>query len=295
MEIRHLKLVKAIVEDGSIANAIDKLHLTSSALSHQLKEAEFQLGTKIFHRVNKKLVLTEARKKVYDSANVILSEITRVNKEIKELVIGEKGLVRLSTECYTSYYWLPSLLKKFHNEFPNIDIKIIFEATHRPIEKLLQGQLDVAITNDPVKNEHIEYIELFRDEMVAVVSETHHWADKKYVTAEDFEDENLIIHSLPIESVTVFQKILTPAGVSPKNLTILPLTEAAIEMIKANMGVMVMAKWALKPYLQSNSIKTVKVTRGGLMRQQYVARLKKTNNQSYFDYFIRFLKEEIEF
>jgi LysR family transcriptional regulator for metE and metH len=283
------------VEEGSIAKAIDKLHLTPSALSHQLKEAEHQLGTKIFHRVNKRLLLTEAGQKVYDSAKVILQEINKVNLEVKSLVNGLTGSIRISTECYTSYYWLPSLLKKFYANYPKIEIKIVFEATHNPIEKLLDGQLDLAIVSETLQNETIEYLELFKDEMLAVVPENHPWTEKKYVIAEDFKDVNLIIHSEPLESVTVIQKVLFPAGIEPKNITVLPLTEAAIEMIKAEMGVMVIAKWALKPYLQANTIKTVKVTRNGLKRQQYIARLKNIHYPEYFNLFIKFLKEEIEF
>ncbi|MFZ6011398.1 MAG: LysR family transcriptional regulator [Bacteroidota bacterium] len=295
MEIRHLKLVKTIVEEGSIANAIEKLHLTASALSHQLKEAELQLGTRIFHRINKKLILTDAGQKIYESATLILRELDKVNKEIKDLIGGETGEIRISTECYTSYHWLPSLLRKFNNEFPNIEVKIVFEATHRPIQKLLQGQIDLAITSDPVLNDNIEYVELFQDEMVAVVPEFHTWTKKEFVTAEDFRHVNLLIHSEPLETVTIYQRVLQPASVKPSNITILPLTEACIEMVKADMGVVVMAKWALKPYLHQNGIRTVKVTQGGLYRTQYVSRLKNDQSPEYFDYFIKFLKEEIEF
>ena len=77
MEIRHLRLIKAIVEEGSITKAIDKLHLTQSALSHQLKEAEYQLGTKIFLRTNKKLILTKAGEKLYAIANEILDKLSQ--------------------------------------------------------------------------------------------------------------------------------------------------------------------------------------------------------------------------
>ncbi|NBC67082.1 MAG: LysR family transcriptional regulator [Bacteroidetes bacterium] len=64
MEIRYLKLVKAIVEEGSLTKASEKLFLTHSALSHQLKEIESQLETDLFYRINNKLVLTEAGKKM---------------------------------------------------------------------------------------------------------------------------------------------------------------------------------------------------------------------------------------
>ena len=294
LEIRHLKLVRAIVTEGSIANAIDKLHLTPSALSHQLREAEIQVGAKIFHRINKKLILTEIGEKILVTANNILAEMERIEKEIKQIIKGESGNIRLSTECYTSYHWLPGLLKKFNNEFPDINVKIAFEATHRPIQKLLQGEIDLAITSDPINNDRVEYIDLFRDEMVALVSDTHHWAAKSFVTAEDFATENLIIHSEPLDTVTVYQRVLAPAAVKPGHLTILPLTEASVEMVKAEMGVIVMAQWALKPYLINTNLKTVRVTAEGLHRQQYAAILK-NDHPEYFDYFIKFLREEILF
>ena len=294
MEIRYLKLVRAIVEEGSMANAIEKLHLTPSALSHQLREAELQLGTKIFHRVNKKLILTEAGEKLLAASHVILKELDKVQREIKEIISGETGVIRISTECYTSYHWLPALLKKFHTEFPSIEVRIVFEATHRPIQKLLQGQIDLAITSDPIVNDQVEYVELFRDEMVALVSEFHPWISKEYVTAEDFKSENLIIHSEPLDTVTVYERVLKPANIQPKNITILPLTEASVEMVKADMGVLVMPRWALKPHLNSNHVKTIKVTSEGLHRQQFIALLKQEDRPEYFDYFITFLRQEIE-
>ena len=191
MEIRHLKLISAIVEEGSITKAIDRLHLTQSALSHQLKEAEFQLGTPIFHRINKKLVLTNAGEKLYATAKDVLQKLSDTEAEIKKMVFGEVGEIRISTECYSSYHWLPSLMRQFHLLYPNVELKIVMEATHYPLEKLLGGNLDVGLVTDIIENENLEFIELFQDEMVAVVSGMHHWSERKYVDPEDFASENL--------------------------------------------------------------------------------------------------------
>lgn len=294
LEIRHLRLIKAIVEEGSIANAIDKLHLTPSALSHQLREAELQVGAKIFHRIGKKLVLTDVGEKILASAYAVLQEMDKIEREVKQLIKGETGTIRMSTECYTSYHWVPAVLKKFNVDFPNINVKIAFEATHRPIQKLLQGEIDLAITCDPIVNDKIEYVELFQDEMLALVPESHPWTKKEFVVASDFETENLIIHSEPLSTVTVYQRVLSPASVQPANLTILPLTEASVEMVKADMGVLVMARWALKPYLSHPALRTVRVTPEGLHRQQYAAILNHPERPEYYDFFIKFLKEEIE-
>ncbi|MFY7734411.1 MAG: LysR family transcriptional regulator [Bacteroidia bacterium] len=293
MEIRHLRLIKSIVEEGSITKAIDKLHLTQSALSHQLKEAEYQLGTKIFLRQNKKLLLTKAGKKLYLAANEILEKIADTEKQIKSMVFGEVGEIRISTECYSSYHWLPSVLKQFHLLYPNVELKIVVEATHYPLERLLSNELDIAIVSDPIKNENIEYLELFQDEMVMVVSETHKWAEKKYVVADDFKTEHLFIHSLPLETVTVHQFLLAPAKVSPKKITPLPLTEASIEMVKADMGVMAMAKWAAQPYLKTNTIRTIRIGKNGLKRKHFIAFIKNKTYPDYFTHFNEFLQTEI--
>jgi LysR family transcriptional regulator for metE and metH len=293
MEIRHLRLIKSIVEEGSIAKAIDKLHLTQSALSHQLKEAEYQLGTKIFLRQNKKLILTKAGEKLYHTANDILTKLTDTEKEIKSMVFGEVGEIRISTECYSSYHWLPSVLKQFHLLYPNIELKIVMEATHYPLQKLLNNELDIAIVSDPIKNDNINYTELFQDEMVMIVSENHGWTEKKYVVAEDFEVEHLFIHSLPLETVTVHQLFLSPAKISPRKITPLPLTEASIEMVKADMGVMAMAKWAAQPYLKNHSIRAIKIGRNGLKRKHYIAFIKNKTYPEYFTHFNQFLQTEI--
>jgi len=292
MEIRYLRLIKAIVEEGSITRAMDVLHLSQSALSYQLKEAELQVGTLVFYRRNKKLILTPVGKKLYTVANKVIKELDSAESEIKKMMNGENGVIRISTECYTSYHWLPAVLKKFKGEFPNVEIEIIFEATHRPIEKLIAGELDLAITSNPEQVEQIEFVQLFSDEMLAVVCNNHPWANREYVEAEDFQDISLIIHSLPLDTVSIFRTQLTPKGINPKKLIVLPLTEASIELVKANMGVIVLANWALQPYL-NDEIKAIKINPEGFFRQQYVARIRNRDYPVYFDYFIKFLREEI--
>ncbi len=293
MELRYLRLIKAIVEEGSITRAMDVLYLSQSALSYQLKEAELQLGTQIFFRRHKKLILTPVGRKLYATANKVLKEMDDAESEIKRMMNGESGIIRISTECYTSYHWLPPVLRKFKGEFPNVEVEIVFEATHRPIEKLVAGELDLAITSNPEQIEQVEFVRLFSDEMLAVVSPQHPWAARQYVEAADFQDATLIIHSLPLDTVSIYRTRLGPKGIHPKKLIILPLTEASIELVKANMGVMVLANWALKPYL-TDEIRTIKIDAEGFFRQQYVARMRDRKYPAYFDYFIKFLREEIK-
>lgn len=293
MEVRHLKLIKAIVEEGGISRAKESLHLSQSALSYQLKEAEQQLGAPLFYRRNKKLVLTPVGEKWYQTAGRILQELEEAEREVEKMVKGEQALIRVSTECYTNYHWLPAVLRKFEREFPHVEIEIVFEATLKPLEKLVAGTLDLAITSNPEPVGDLEYIKLFTDEMRVVVHRHHPWASRRFIEPEAFGTATLIIHSLPLETVSLFRERLIPLGISPKKLIVLPLTEASMELVKANMGVMVLANWALKPYL-NDGISAVKIGKGGFFRQQYIARVKDRDYPPFYDRFINFLREEIE-
>ena len=115
LEIRHLKLVAAIAENGSVTRAGNQLHLTQSALSHQLRDAEEQLGARLFERLKGTMTLTAAGERLLKSARTVIEELERAEKDIHEgAKCGngvDRGVIRLSTECYTVYHWLPPRLR----------------------------------------------------------------------------------------------------------------------------------------------------------------------------------------
>jgi LysR family transcriptional regulator for metE and metH len=118
LEIRHLKLVTAIAETGSVTRAGNCLHLTQSALSHQLRDVEEQLGAPLFERKNRKMTLTAAGERLLHSARTVMAELERAQREIQKRGTAAQGLIRLSTQCYPVYHWLPARLKLFQRRFP---------------------------------------------------------------------------------------------------------------------------------------------------------------------------------
>lgn len=294
MEIRHLKLVKEVADKGSLTKAMDKLFLSQSALSHQLKEIENQLGAPLFHRVNKKLVLTGAGKIVLSSAEKILEELEQAEVSVKRYISGDVGTIRVATECYTCYHWLPSLMNDFNKEFPKVEIEIFPQLSSGPVQHVLDGKLDVAIVSEEVKNPNIKCIPLFTDELMALVPSNHPWTKRKYVDAKDFADKTVIIHSYPLETVTLFTDLLIPAGVQPKKIIPIQITDAIVEMVKAGMGIKVIAKWIIEPYLLDKRLAVVPVTRKGLLRTWYVISLNKPNTAQYLHNFTQHLRCNVD-
>ena len=294
MELRHLKLVEAVAEEGTLTGAGRKLFLTQSALSHQLKELEEQLGVKLFQRVKKKMVLTPAGIRLLRTAHNVLSELEKTEQEIREYVNGEAGLIRLSTECYTCYHWLPRILKSYSRRFPGVEVRIVAEATRQPQKYLLEGELDVAIVSCLTRGNEksgLRFTELFSDELVVVAHSGHRFAARSEIAPEDFSDEHLICYSAPLEHLDVYQRLLLPAGVMPKKTSHIELTEAIVEMVKADMGVSVMASWAMKPYLKSKELISVPVANRALQRTWYAVVTDHGSSLHYVERFIRHMKK----
>jgi LysR family transcriptional regulator for metE and metH len=288
LELRHLKVVAAIAEEGSVTRAGTRLHLTQSALSHQLRDAEEQLGQALFERQSKKMRLTAAGERLLRSARSVLEEIDRAEKEIQRGASETQGVLRLSTQCYTAYHWLPPRLKIFQKKYPGVEVQLVVEATPHPFGALLDGKIDLALVWAPVRNRKIAYTPMLRDEMAVLVPAGHRWAAKACVTAEDFAGEDLIVYP-PREESSVLLQFLKPAGVTPRRIREVALTEAIVSLVKAGMGVAVLTRWAVAPQLASGELQAVKLTREGFYREWSVAQLKSKSAPAYVEEFIRVL------
>jgi LysR family transcriptional regulator for metE and metH len=293
MELRHLNLIKTIADEKGITKSLGKLFLTQSAVSHQLRDIEERIGAKVFYRTKNQWLLTEEGKILYDTAVVILSEMEKALEKVNDMRGGHAGSIRISTECYTSYHWLPSFLNRMNILYPKLDVQIKIEATHKPLEKVLANELDIGITSDPGDDKSIKYIELFKDEVVAVVHTNHELAYRKFLTSTDFAGQPLIIHSYPMETVTVFQHFLKFDKVQPQQIIAIPLTEVALEMVKAGMGIMTLPRWAMKPFVSSPQLTLVKIGPKGLTRTHYAAIRHEDAKKKYISDFIENLKEEL--
>lgn len=288
LEVRHLRLVAAIAEEGSVTEAGKRLHLTQSALSHQLRDAEEKLGASLFLRLGKKMVLTPAGDKLLTCALRVLHELQNAEMEIAGLNGGTRGVVRLCTGCYTCYHWLPALLKTFHKKYSKVEVSIEAEATRRPAEALLEGKLDIAIMVFPPQNKAFRLTPMFKDELVLVMSPSHRLAALEHVSPCDLAEETVLIYP-PREESTLLQEVLRPAGVKPKRVIEAPLTEAIIEMAAADTGIGFLARWAIAPHLESGRLAARPVSSRGFHRHWYAVTLKDQRVPAYLEAFLNLL------
>jgi LysR family transcriptional regulator for metE and metH len=291
LEIRHLRLLATVAEEESVTAAGRRLHLTQSALSHQLRDAEERLGTPLFLRLGKRMALTAAGTKLLVAARRILKDLKAAELEVLGLNGDTHGVIRLSTECYTCYHWLPPVLTSFHTRFPKVEISIDMEATHHPAEELLAGNLDVAVMYCPPEHNNLQFSLLCEDELLVVMSPEHRLAARRRVQPEDLAGETLLIYP-PREESTLIQKILVPAGVEMGRVMEIPLTEAIVEMVAAGVGIAFLACWSVSPHLESKKIVGRTLGNPGFRRSWYAVTLRNRPQTPYMTEFLKLLTLE---
>lgn len=283
MEIRHLQMVREVAACGNLTKAADRLYLTQSALSHQLKEIENYFNTQLFIRDKKQMLLTDAGAVVLEAAEKILKEVAETKAKVKCLTETDAGQVRLCTECYTSYHWLSGFLREYRDIYPKVDIKIEIEGLHHPTNHLLDNKIDVAILEE-ASNPKFSYTPLFQDEFVVIVAPDHEWAGRSWVEVDEFASQNYIMYNIPDEESNNFKMLYK--NCRPPRLYKMTLTEAILEMVKAGMGVAVLPNWVVRPYLKSGELAAVALTQHRMLRTWYAATLKNKHLPPYTEAFI---------
>lgn len=266
LETRHLRLVQAIADTGTVTRAGDRLHLTQSAVSRQLAELEDRLGLQLFARVRKRLVITPAGEHLLDASRRILDDLVAAERELR--VRGgaaKRWPLRVSTACHTCYHWLPPALRAFQKRHPDADLRIVLEATPDPIPPLLRGELELAIVHGTVRRRELEVEPLFDDEVVAVVSPEHRLAGRHHLDSADLHGETLLAFGSAGPDAAWFRRTFLGRAV-PRDLRAVPITEVMMELVKAEAGIAIVHRWVAEPQIRSGAVVALRLTRGGLWK-----------------------------
>ena len=292
MELKYFRLIKTIEEEGNLANSSERLFLTQSALSHQLRDLEEQLGFKVFHRTRNKWELTQEGTELYKLANKIFSTIDEGFTAIKHIKEGSKGTIKLSAECQSFFHAIPSFIQKMGMLYPQIDIDITLGATHQTISQVLSNDIDIAIVTSKPESKELSSIPVFKDEIFAIMHREHALCDLEYLDAGHFSDVHLLINSFPIEGVAVYELFLKPNKIHPIKISAIPFTEITLSMIQANMGIMCAPKWQLAPFKLSKELMFKRISKNGLRRTHYLVVRKEQRNKKYISDFISSFEED---
>jgi LysR family transcriptional regulator for metE and metH len=218
IEFRHLRTIKAIVECGGLARAAERLNITQSALSHQVKTLEGQIGVDLFVRRSKPMTLTPAGQRLLRLAEQVLPQVEAVEADFAGIKAGRTGRLHIAIECHACFEWLFPVLEQFRRAWPEVDVDIRPGLQFQALPALQKEEVDLVVSSDPEDLPGVEFAPLFDYAPVFLASSAHPLAKKPFVEAADFAGQTLITYPVDRARLDVFSQLLTPAGVEPAAL-----------------------------------------------------------------------------
>ncbi len=292
LEFRHLRTIKAIHDQGGLARAADVLNITQSALSHQVKALEDQVGMELFLRRSKPLKLSKAGHKLLKLANEILPRVKALEIDFSETIAGKAGRLHIAIECHACFDWLFPVLEQFRKSWGNVDVDIRPSLAFDALPALQREEVDVAISDDPEAIDGITFIPLFEYEPMFICAIEHPLAQKDYIVAEDLRDQILITYPEERSRLDVFTELLTPAKIEPKAQRQIELTAVIMLLVASNRGVSVLPDWVVANEQYGHDFVSKRLTRNGVSRRLYAAVRNADIELGYIQDFVKYTKTQ---
>lgn len=292
IELRHLRTIKAIHDAGGLARAADRLNITQSALSHQVKGLEDQVGMELFVRRTKPLRLSAAGLKLLRAAERVLPEIAALQAEFDGMKSGRSGRLHITLECHACYDWLLPVLESFRKSWPEIDVDIRPGLSFDAIPALAREEVDLVISSDPEDHDGLTFAPLFDYEPVFLCAAGHPLAERSFVEAEDFAAETLITYPVDRSRLDVFTGLLGPARVEPLAVRQVELTAVILMLVASGRGVTVLPDWVVREARGSGDFAVRRLTESGLTKRIYAATREEDAGKPFIAHFVRLARSE---
>ncbi|AKJ68779.1 transcriptional activator MetR [Pandoraea thiooxydans] len=290
IELRHLQTLLALRDTGNVSRAAQWLHLTQSALSHQIKALEDFYGLPLFVRKSAPPSFTPAGKRLLELAEQVVPAVEAAGRDLVRLAQGTRGTLRIAVECHTCFDWLMPAMDVFRAHWPEIELDIVSGFHADPIGLLHQDRADLAIVSEYDPDEAVDHHPLFRFQMVALLANDHPLCAKPFLDAEDFRAETLITYPVPDDMLDLMRQVLIPAGIEPARRTT-ELTVAILQLVASCRGLAALPLWAVSGYLERRYVTARPITRAGLTGKLYAATLPALSGKPYITEFVAVMRE----
>lgn len=293
LEVRHLQTLVALADSGSLAKAADRVFVTQSALSHQLKALEKHYGAPLFERNTKPLRFTQIGARLVTLAREVLARIGETERDIAQCVSGASGELRIVIECHTCYDWLMPAMDALREHWPEVELDLLGGFQTEPMALVEQGHADFAVIHDkPPKRPGIVTEHLFTYETLAILAPDHPLADKPHLTPRDFADETLISYPVDDAMIDVIRHFLAPKGIKPKRRNA-ELTVAILQLVASRRGLAALPDWSVMPYLERGYVIGKPLGTRGLKCELHAAMPESLAGKPYMRDFITKVREGV--
>jgi len=290
LEIRHLRSLAAIAESGKLVTAAQRVNLSQSALSHQIKDIETQYDLSLFERRREGLRFTAAGERLLALARETLAAISAAERDIVRLKGDTRGELRIVLECHTCFDWLMPVMDEFRGRWPEVEVDLVAGFHADPLRLLTDGKADAVIGSLPTTKRNMRAAPLFRFEILAVIANEHRLRSKRRLVPEDLRGETLITYPVPEMRIDLIREVLEPAGIKLKRRTA-ELTIAILQLVASRRGIAALPNWGVKSYVDHDYVLAKRIGPRGLWSELYAVGIKDFASRPFFRDFVTIVRD----
>lgn len=271
MELIHLRILLALKRRGTLNAASESLHLTQSALSHQMKNLEQRLGIILWRKQGRTLVLTQAGHYLSEVAESVIATVDSAEQHLNLLAAGKTGKLVIGIDCHACYEWFRTILQPYLQAWPELAIEVTSRYRFNSFEAIRQYKLDAVLTSDPVFNGELHYQPLFDFELVLIVAKGHRLAGYEFIEPSDLQQETILTYPVERERLDMFRKVLQPAGIEPVGHVSVEETDIMLLLVASQRGVCLLPEWLLADKVKNPDVVSLRFNNLPLTKTMYLA------------------------
>src|SRR5580692_11904609 len=260
MTLEQLRVFVAVAERQHVTRAAEALNIAQSAVSASIAALEGRHGAKLFHRVGRRIELTEAGALFLAEARAVLARAESAELVLSELGELKRGVLSVYASQTIAGYWLPRHLVAFRRSYPGVAIRLSIGNTSQAAAAVRGGEADLGFVEGEVDDPALISEPVARDQLVIVVGAEHPWSEVKGLSKQDLLNVDWVLREPGSGTRSGFEHALEGLGLSPRNLRValeLPSNEAVRAAVEAGMGAAVISASVAAPSIEAGLLHQV--------------------------------------
>lgn len=257
MTLEQLRIFVAVAEREHVTRAAGDLHLTQSATSAAVAALETRYATKLFDRVGRRIVLTDAGKQFLHEARAVLVRAAAAETVLADLAGLKKGRLALAASQTVASYWLPPFMHRFQGQFPGVSVSLAIGNTEGVAALVRDGSVDLGVVEGEVDEPTLDATPVAEDNLALVVGRGHPWSVGRRATADDLAGARWVLREPGSGTRAILEEALAATGRTIADLDVameLPSNEAVRAAVEAGAGASVMSTLVASASLTSGSL-----------------------------------------
>ncbi|MFT8587371.1 LysR substrate-binding domain-containing protein [Acetobacter papayae] len=244
MTLEQLRIFIAVAERQHVTRAAEALHITQSAASNAIAALEAQYGVPLFHRIGRRIELTEAGSMFLDEARAVLGRASAAELALADYGALKRGTLRVVASQTVASYWLPARLAAFHARYPGIAIELSIDNSEGAARRVLDGVAELGVVEGTINEPALASWTVGEDRMLLVGASAGQVVDEGWLRAARW-----IVREQGSGTRSTFEAVLRARGFDPQDMNIamvMPSNEAVCSAVEAGAGVAVLSEFVVR-------------------------------------------------